>query len=115
MQYSKPMIELVFEIRRRVPSDLKPGIKLANPELLTELSDYYKNSKDTITKALTKELMALAGGRWLEHLENPRREPGPKQVTKVYRGQVTLVDVPPASEKKIPSPSRVYRGQIVDY
>jgi hypothetical protein len=114
MQYSKPMIELVFEIRRRVPSDLKPGIKLANPELLSELSEYYRSSKDVITKALTKELMALAGEQWLERLENRSAAPGPKQITKVYRGQVTLVDAP-TKDPDGSSAKRVYRGQIVDY
>ena len=45
------MIELVYEIRRRVPSELKPGVKLANPELFDELRDFYFKRADAVAKA----------------------------------------------------------------
>ena len=99
MQYTKPMIDLVYEIRRRVDSDMKPGVKMANPELLQELADYHHHTKDTITKTLIKELLFLAGDRWQQLLEpikveTPKAPDIPKQVVKIYRGQTVLVDAP---------------------
>jgi len=113
MQYTKPMIELVFEIRRRVPADLKPSIKLANPELLDELSEYHAKSRDVITQTLIKELLQKAGSPWDGYLEAEQRDSGPKQVTKVYRGQVSLEDAPDHSKSK-GRPKRMYRGQVIE-
>lgn len=122
MQYTKPMIDLVYEIRRRVTADLKPGIKMANPDLLYELAEYFQSTKDTITKALIKELLALAGTDWQRLLE-PQPEPvsHPKQVVKVYRGQTQLVAAPAdtTSHDLLQStigatkPQRIYRGQPI--
>src|SRR5690606_60438 len=115
MQYSKPMIDLVYEIRRRVDANMKPGVKLANPEMLLELASFYHRSKDVITKALIKELFFLAGDEWITSIEG-RVPPVPKQTVKVYRGQVSLVDAPKTeSGSAAPKPQRIYRGQIVDY
>lgn len=115
MQYTKPMIELVFEIRRRVPADLKPSIKLANPELLDELSQHHTQSRDVITQTLIKELLQKAGPPWDGYLEAEaeQRDSGAKQVTKVYRGQVTLEDAPDHSKTKS-KPKRMYRGQVIE-
>jgi hypothetical protein len=107
------MIELVYEIRRRVPADLKPGIKLANPDMLEELADFYHTSKDVITKTLVKELFNLAGEPWI-NLTAERKLDVPKQVAKVYRGQTTLVDAPAEKAEAEPAkPVRMYRGQPV--
>lgn len=124
MQYTKPMIELVFEIRRRVPADLKPSVKLANPELLDELVAHHRRSKDVICQTLIKELLQLAGDPWDHALSDARHEAEaadaagrPRQVTKVYRGQVTLEEAPPAKDPDTPKPrtKKMYRGQeIVD-
>lgn len=121
MQYTKPMIELVFEIRRRVPADLKPSVKLANPELLDELVAHHRRSKDVICQTLIKELLQLAGDPWDHALSDARHEADaagrPRQVTKVYRGQVTLEEAPPAKDPDTPKPrtKKMYRGQeIVD-
>ena len=116
MQYSKPMIDLVYEIRRRVDAKLKPSIKLANPDMLQELADFHHHCKDTITRTLIKELLSLAGDPWMEQLDEPgaRIEPQ-RQITKVYRGQVSLVDAPSATPKEPQKPVRIYRGQIVEY
>lgn len=117
MQYSKPMIDLVMEVRRRLPSSLKPSVKLANPELLSELLQYYCESRDTITRALIKELMQLAGGSWSTQLEQPSAAPSPQVHTKVYRGQVSLEETrtkpDKTSEPEAKRPLRVYRGQII--
>lgn len=103
MQYTKPMIDLVYEIRRRVDADMKPSVKMANPELLVELAEYHHHTKNTITKALIKELLFLAGDEWPLLLEPAKTESVKsqeihKQVVKVYRGQIILEDAPhPAS------------------
>lgn len=132
MRYTKPMIDLVYEIRRRVDADMKPSVKMANPEMLKELADYHHHTKDTITKTLIKELLFMAGEQWRQLLEptlsdNEKVVDIPKQLVKVYRGQTTLIDAPhPAEEgiamcselmvKNIPPPAkpvRMYRGQPV--
>ena len=125
MQYSKPMIDLVYEIRPRVDPKMKPGIKLANPDMLQELAEFHHHCKDTITRTLIKELLSLAGEPWIDQLDesrpdaaksSPAKPDTPKQITKVYRGQVTLVDSPLAGATKEPHrPVRIYRGQVVEY
>lgn len=118
MQYTKPMIELVFEIRRRVPADMKPAVKLANPELLDELLLHHRKSKDVICQTLIKELLQLAGAPWDHALADAERNEAqaqrPRQVTKVYRGQVTLEAVAPHKEEQSHHPKRIYRGQVID-
>ncbi len=126
MQYTKPMIDLVYEIRRRVEPDMKPGVKMANPELLKELAEYYQSAKDTIIKTLIKELLSLAGDSWLTLIqpapatatktESNHKTELPKQVVKVYRGQTILVDAPrPELLAGAPTkPVRMYRGHPVD-
>jgi hypothetical protein len=99
MQYTKPMIDLVYEIRRRVDADMKPSVKMANPEVLKELAEYHQRTNDTIIKTLIKELLFMAGPVWGALIELPKIEPEkiaehPKQVVKVYRGQTILVDAP---------------------
>jgi hypothetical protein len=119
MQYSKPMIDLVYEIRRRVDAKMKPGIKLANPDMLQELAEFHHDCKDTITRTLIKELLSLAGEPWVDQLDEPKpksetpKPDTPKQITKVYRGQVSLVDAPTTRESH--RPVRIYRGQVVEY
>lgn len=113
MQYTKPMIELVFEIRRRVPADLKPSVKLANPELLQELAHFHGTCRDVISQTLIKELLQLAGSPWNTYLDEETRIEGPRKVTKVYRGQVTLEDAPRMTEGKTGA-KRVYRGQVIE-
>lgn len=122
MQYTKPMIDLVYEIRRRVEPDVKPGVKMANPELLKELADYYHQAKDTITKTLIKELLTLAGNEWRALLQSgDHKSDLAKQVVKVYRGQTTLEDAPKQEVRNgllvnppPAKPVRMYRGHPVD-
>lgn len=125
MNYTKPMIELVYEIRRMVPSEMKPGVKLANPELFDELAKHYHNGAKTITKALIKELLHLAGDPWTDLLQSPQVVSAEKQrnSTFSYRGVVSLEEKQPKNEtssevKKPTSPTtsskkRVYRGQVI--
>ncbi|ACE85803.1 hypothetical protein [Cellvibrio japonicus] len=117
MQYTRPMIDLVYEVRRRVDADMKPSVKLANPDLLKELATYYQATKDTITKTLIKELLTMAGDEWAALLF-PKPEQAeytapdtPRQIVKVYRGQTMLIDAP--SQPQEHKPGRMYRGQPV--
>ncbi|WP_428244024.1 hypothetical protein [Gynuella sp.] len=112
MLYSKPMIELVYEIRRRVPSNLKPNIKLANPDLLDELLKHYQKDADTIVKALIKELMQLAGSPWTELLTS-QESSSEQYVTKTYRGTLMTEPRKTGIEEKSRSSRKMYRGQIV--
>jgi hypothetical protein len=125
------MVDLVYEIRRRVDAAMKPSVKMANPDVLKELADYHQHSKDTITKALIKELLFMAGPEWASLLEPVVTESTkeiPRQVVKVYRGQTVLEDATQEtpggdnivrSEILAPSvpvaekPVRMYRGQPI--
>lgn len=110
MQYTRPMIELVFEIRRRVNAQSKPGIKLANPDLLSELAEIYRHSNDTILRTLIKELLASAGEDWPRLLQGGEAERRQSTV-KVYRGQVSLEKAKEADPAaKVTKTTRYYRG-----
>ena len=71
---TKPMIDLIREIRRRSPDDVKNNIKLSNPDLIDELIVLYHKSNDQIFIALMKELCVLAGTS-LEPENNKTEEP----------------------------------------
>lgn len=113
MQFTKPMIELVYEIRRFGPSELKPDIKLANPDLFTVLHEHYHREANAVSKALIKELFHLAGSPWPERLAD-KEAAKPAQTVRVYRGQVQLderaTNEPRADESR---KKRVYRGQVI--
>jgi len=118
MDMTKPMIDLIREIRRRSPDDVKNSIKFANPDVIDELIDIYQESTDPIFIALVKELCVLAGPPWSLSLngeqESPAEEPQ-KFKTKVYRGQTTLEPISNKSddEKKPAKPVRMYRGHPI--
>ena len=123
MIFNRAMIDLVREIHRHAPSEAKPSIKLSNPDMLYELIPVYEDSNDTILKTLIKELFALAGDHWPQALEKPatsatQAKPA-RMTTKVYRGQIQLVEAPVSatddeSSQKPSPPKRVYRGQVVE-
>ncbi|HEY7774542.1 MAG TPA: hypothetical protein VIC26_15260 [Marinagarivorans sp.] len=119
MQFTKPMIELVYEIRRVVDAELKPAVKLANPELFTELQSYYHESAGAVAKAIIKELFHLAGEPWPSRLEDANA-PAARQTVRVYRGQIHAEDQArtqdpseKAAEKALQRKKRVYRGQVI--
>jgi hypothetical protein len=120
MNYTKAMIDLISEARRRAPSEDKPNIKLANPDVLSELNIIYHATNDVVIKAIIKETFHLAGGIWpdklLEEDSNHQTEvsEGPRFITKVYRGQTQLIEIIP--EEKLDNTAksvRIYRGQII--
>jgi len=119
MNLSKAMIDLITEARRRAPSEDKPSIKLANPNILSELHTLYHNSQDTVLKAIIKEAFSLAGDPWPAKLlkEEPSEQPDIKYVTRVYRGQTQLLEVKQDDAVGGPNPTtkpkRIYRGQVV--
>ncbi|MGH1374457.1 MAG: hypothetical protein ACRBBW_20640 [Cellvibrionaceae bacterium] len=120
MNFTKSMIDLVREIRRKAPSEEKPSIKLANPDLFTDLVPWYHSTKDAVVKALIKELFNHAGGHWLGLLEkdtmtrNTETEAeGVQYVTKVYRGQTQLVEIRNQDATTSKASQKVYRGQVV--
>ncbi|MGI9277403.1 MAG: hypothetical protein ACR2PT_21470 [Endozoicomonas sp.] len=114
MNFNKPMIDLVREIRRKVPADDKPGIKLANPDLLSDLIPLYHASSNTVLKVLIRELFNMAGDPWPETLAE-REAPKQRFITKVYRGQreVVAADTGGDEAPKKSRPKRIYRGQVV--
>lgn len=120
MNFTKSMIDLVREIRRRASSTEKPNIKLANPDLFSDLIPWYQSTNDAVVKALIKELFSLAGDSWPERLEIPvgfndhsEDSIDVRYVTKVYRGQTQLVEVGIKEVSEEPSVQRMYRGQVV--
>ncbi len=116
MHFDKAMIDLVKEVRRRAPSDLKPAVKLANPELFNELLNYYHTNKDTVTNALIKALFEHAGEPWIQALQT-NTQPEQKHNTHVYRGQISQVSVTNPSDQtetiKKKATQRIYRGQVI--
>lgn len=109
MQYTKPMIDLVFQIRKAVPNEIKPQIKLSNPELLGLLLSAYPSFEDQTLRILVAKLMEMAGSAW--PLSEADRADAP---AKIYRGQTIAVDVHPnglahSGKKK----TLIYRGRRV--
>jgi len=121
MQYTKAIVDLIQEARRRAPSEDKPSIKLANPDVLFELLRLYQKSSDAIFKALVKEVFNLAGDPWPERLEakpKEKKEVAEDEVpegyvVKVYRGQTVLERKATTDKPESSRPKRMYRGQVV--
>lgn len=119
MNYTKAMIDLISEARRHATSEDKPSIKLANPDVLLELNKIYHRTNDAVLKAIIKETFYLAGEGWPEKLlEDSTVEndiTGPRFVTKVYRGQTQLIEIPPEKgAETTPKSVRMYRGHVVE-
>lgn len=117
MNYTKAMIDLISEARRHAKSEDKPSIKLANPDVLFELNKIYHRTNDAVLRAIIKETFYLAGEGWPEKLlEDSTTESdtqGPRFITKVYRGQTQLIEIPPEKEESTTKSVRMYRGQVV--
>lgn len=96
------MIDLLREIRRRVPSHQKPAIKLANPELISELYDALEQSRDSICKVLIREF-----------IEQNRSLDEPLYDLKASE-KMSFTKTPQAEKIKDERPKRVYRGQIIE-
>lgn len=115
MNFTKRMIELVFEIRKLSPAAIKKSVKLTNPELLLELKRFYYGDASLDVQALIKELFHLAGDKSLE-------APGSKNQSqlnvsgaahlsqKLFQG--AKVELAGTERKKA---KKIYRGQVVEY
>jgi len=104
-----------MQIRKWMPSELKPHIKLANPNLFNILAEHYHDSCEVLTNALIKELFSIAGEDWSELL-NSQEAPQPKSRIKVYRGKTTLEAKPAQITKDTNTPTkstRFYRGVAI--
>lgn len=113
MTFNKAMIDLAKEIRRRAPADLKPTIKMANPELFVELGKIYQDTGDAVMKALIKEICELAGEPWSDVLVTGTE--GERASIQTYRGSTAYQSAPgkPEPGEKADAPKRIYRGQVV--
>lgn len=108
MRFNKHMIDLVREIRRRVPSHQKPSIKLANPELIDELNIAFEQSKDSICKLLIREFVEQN-----RELDEPLLDSTHVIESKVQAPSSTEPNnAKPAA--KSTRPKRVYRGQVIE-
>ena len=115
MTFTKAMIDLAKEIRRRAPSELKPTLKMANPDLFDELGKLFHRTDDAVMKALIREICELAGDPWVEVLttEDSQGQASVRQ----YRG-ITLFEKMssesgPNEHKSDAVPTRIYRGRVV--
>ncbi|GAA6152147.1 hypothetical protein [Pseudoteredinibacter isoporae] len=106
MRFNKHMIDLLREIRRRVPSHQKPSIKLANPELIDELFLAYEQSRDSICQLLIREFIEQN-----RSLGKPLRENPSTQHGIIMEKEARAVE---ATAEKVARPKRVYRGQVVE-
>lgn len=121
MQYTKSMIDLVFQIRKVAPEELRPKIKLTNPDLMDFLADIYNKFEEFKLKNLIKQLFSLAGPAWLglitESRSSERKSGGFKfakstDAKQMYRGQTVLSEKSPAAEGK-KAKVVTYRGQQI--
>lgn len=126
MQYTKPMIDQVFQIRKVAPDHIRAQIKLANPNLLDYMAEIYWQFHDKSLRELIQQLMSMAGPPWLTLLEeNPQTRPNHSQ--QVYRGRVRpealQFQAPPVktptSAKALTHTQKekivIYRGQVVQF
>jgi hypothetical protein len=118
MQYTKPMIDHVFMIRKIVPDTLRTQIKLANPNLLDVMADVYREIQDALLRDLIRQLMSMAGPSWLSLLEDHIREPSANHSQQVYRGHALPQEqVDDTKPQKIRAATRektvIYRGQTL--
>lgn len=115
VKYDRAMIALLREIRRHVASDVKPSIKLANPNLLYELRDIYRAADDVVVNALIKEMYFKAGPEWMTQLEEAIIEE--KNLTlKVYRGSREVAERAeraPEQGSETKKKPKMYRGHPV--
>ncbi len=114
MQYSKPMIDLVLQIRKIVPTDIKPQIKLGNPELLDYLLEVYPLLENPPLRARLTRLFELAGPEWVTAaaaLLTPAPEALP--AARLYRGQTVLDDAQTGDGAASKPKTITYRGRVV--
>ena len=98
MNFTKPMIEAVFQIRKSAPNDIRPKVKFANPQLFDDLIAYYHTSADNQSRILIRNLFDMAGSDSRRSLEEYKRVQIKSQ-TRTYRGAKTTQTQNPAQTK----------------
>ena len=119
MQYSKAMIDLVFQIRKTAPAPVKARIKLTNPDLPATLIDIYKVVDDQPLKILIYEFLNQAGPEWLSGLVSTRNLTPVSDFEKVpllkdtFDGEDTsqIQSAPAAIAREHKEKVVIYRGQ----
>lgn len=136
MKYTKSVIALVFEIRKKVPPQFRDNIKLSNPQLDIEFIGLYKTTDDVIVQALIKEVLLQMGSESIGLISpqtsqtNKTQKNKPRKKVKIYRGKEIEMDNLEASEeppilKTLASSKvnedgqrkkakRIYRGKVVE-
>lgn len=108
MQYTKTMIDLIFQIRKTTPAPVRARVKLTSPTLLETLIDIHRMVDDAELKVLIYELLTHAGPQWAKAVALPA-VPLPKRKTPA-QPQADAAPAPPtttkAKEKVV-----MYRGQ----
>ncbi len=112
MQYTKVMIEQVFEIRKVAPQPLKSKIKLSDPNLFGILAEAYNQLQDSVLKQHIERLMSFAGPNWSALLDsqNPAES---RKSSKTYRGQEVTTKTDQQAISPITKKQIIYRGQLV--
>lgn len=118
MNFNRAMIDLVREIRKQAGADLKPLIRLANPELFSDLVSAFHQSDNVNLKALIQALFDIAEGGWPERIAIQADNASRSGENKVYRGQTSSVGnvnlMPPVAlpSSKVTA-QKMYRGRPV--
>jgi hypothetical protein len=114
--YSRIMIEMINTIRNRMPSEFKPGVRFSNPDIFKNMLDFYHVTDDLTTKTLIESLLAEAGDNWLDLLKKSLSKEN-RQVIRVYRGHVSLVDAKShigiVANKKAAVEKRLYEREVI--
>lgn len=114
MQYTKTMIDLVFQIRKAAPDPVKSRIKLTSSDLPATLSDVYKLVDDQRLKMLIYEFLTHAGGPWVDGL-TARKDGRPAKPEPPMLHEAVVDDEFEAAAALKPSREKVviYRGQRI--
>ena len=96
LPYSRVMIELIHEIRHRMPLELRPGVRFSNPEILGNMAKFYHSTDDDVAQLMIEKLLIEAGGDWPKLLISTDKKKGVSseepRLIRIYRGQVSIVD-----------------------
>ena len=106
MQYTKPMIDLVFEIRRNAPQAIKPEIKFTNPALMNTLAEMSETLEQCPLRAAVERLLSM--------VDDPRlAQPRPAKIEPVLSKPVEDKPVGDQPIQLRPEKVMMYRGRRV--
>ncbi len=115
IQFSKLMVEKVYEIRRQSPPELKSKIKMSSPALFEDLQTYYTGEQVGSLSKSIEDLFSLAN----KHLSTGSVEDEAnyfatvKPKTKMYRGVAIKDEKNDKGTDDTPKGRKIiYRGQV---